>query len=341
LSTHLHLRRITLALALIAAGCAPVSQPPPSAVPPAAIGAEMFRATDGTILPMRSWLPTGKPKAVVLALHGFGDYSVAFRHPAALWAASGVATYAYDQRGFGGSPHTFHWAGTAAMVGDAKAVLHELRHRYPAVPVYLLGESMGGAIAILATTDGRPADVDGMILVSPAVWEHNVMGSIERSALWLAGLTAPGLWLQAPRGLGIRPSDNVEMLRSMGRDSLVQHGARVDTTAGLMDLMDQALPRVEQLRVPTLVLFGAHEQVLPHAAVTGFLERLPRHNVRVAVYPDGYHMLLRDLHGEIVSRDALTWMLNRSERLPSGNECGGPAATSPPCRAAGREASRS
>jgi alpha-beta hydrolase superfamily lysophospholipase len=195
-----------------------------------------------------------------------------------------------------------------------------------------MGESMGGAVTIAATTGPKPVDVDGAILVSPAVWEHNLMGSIERAALGIVQHTIPGLWLEAPRGLDIHPSDNIEMLRAMGRDSLVQFGARADTTAGLMDLMDQAGESVPDMRMPTLVLFGAHEEVLPEAAVASFLKHLPAKNVRVAFYPSGYHMLLRDLHGQIVWKDVADWVLDRSAKLDSGNECAGAAATSAPCR---------
>ena len=49
-------------------------------------------------------LPTSGVKAVILALHGFNDYSNAFAMPARLWAERGIASYAYDQRGFGGAP---------------------------------------------------------------------------------------------------------------------------------------------------------------------------------------------------------------------------------------------
>ena len=52
-------------------------------------------APDGTQLPLRKWLPKGQPKAVILALHGFGDYSHAFEDPGALWAKRGIATYAF------------------------------------------------------------------------------------------------------------------------------------------------------------------------------------------------------------------------------------------------------
>jgi alpha-beta hydrolase superfamily lysophospholipase len=265
-------------------------------------------------------------------LHGFGDYSAAFKSPATLWAAGGIATYAYDQRGFGGSPHTFHWSGTETMVADVRAVATDLRRLYPSIPLYLAGESMGGSVAIVATTIPNPIDVDGVILVSPAIWEHNLLGTIERSALWATKLTWPGLWLTPPRGLHIAPSDNIEMLRALARDSLIQQGARVDTTAGLMTLMDQAGGNVRDIHIPTLVLFGAHDEILPHAGIERFLTKLPTENVRVAIYPRGYHMLLRDLHGEIVSNDALTWMLDREAALPSGDECAGISAKAPVCR---------
>ncbi len=290
------------------------------------------RAADGTILPMRTWLPAGKPKAVIVALHGFADYSASFAKPAAFWADNGIATYAYDQRGFGGAPHVYHWSGTDTMADDAKDVVRAVRRLYPDIPLYLLGESMGGALAVVAATGPYPAEADGLILVSPAVWAHDFMGSIERSALWIAELATPGLWLEPPRRLDIHPSDNIPMLRAMARDSLVQRGARADTTAGLMDLMDEAAGDVSGIRMPALVLFGGHEEVLPNAGVTAFLSHLPAKNVRVAYYPKGYHMLLRDLDGDVVAKDVLTWALDQTARLPSGDECGGRAASSPPCR---------
>jgi alpha-beta hydrolase superfamily lysophospholipase len=323
-----------LALSSLALGaCAPGVQPLPLSERVATeIGTDTFRGPDGTLFPMRRWLPDGKPRAVIVGLHGFGDYSVAFRTPAAYWASQGIATYAYDQRGFGGTPHVFHWAGTDTMADDAKAVVAALRKRYPSTPIYLLGESMGGAVAIVAGSGQHPANVDGLILVSPAIWEHNFMGSLERSALWLAGLAAPGWWLEPPRGLGIHPSDNIDMLRAMARDSLIQGGARVDTTAGLMDLMDRALDDEPHVKLPMLALFGAHEEVLPHAAVSSFLAHLPTGNAHVAIYPHGYHMLLRDLHGEVVAKDIVSWIENRSAKLPSGHECPAAAADPSSCK---------
>jgi alpha-beta hydrolase superfamily lysophospholipase len=173
--------------------------------------------------------------------------------------------------------------------------------------------------------------LDGVILVSPAVWDRTFMGLVERSALSIATFAIPNLWLEAPRGLDIHPSNNIAMLRAMARDSLVQKGARADTTAGLMDLMDDALGAAGRLRLPTLVLYGAHEEVLPQAAVKGLLARLPTAGVTAAEYPNGYHMLLRDLDGDIVSRDILSWIEDRKAPLPSGDACRGLTAATASC----------
>jgi alpha-beta hydrolase superfamily lysophospholipase len=301
------------------------------AQPTPRIDGDVFRASDGAELPMRSWLPEGRPKAVIVALHGFADYSLAYARPAALWARKGIATYAYDQRGFGAAPHVLHWSGADRMIADAAQAVAAVRKLYPGVPVYLIGESMGGAVATAATATPCPADVDGVILVAPAVWEHSLLGTIERTALWVARHAAPSLWLTPPPGLHILPSDNIAMLRAMSHDSLVQSGARADTTAGLMDLMDRAGGAVSDIRLPTLVLYGAHDEVLPHEAVKAFLARVPARNVRIVFYPKGYHMLLRDLDGDIVANDVAAWVADRAGPLPSGDECGGEAATSPAC----------
>ena len=112
-------------------------------------------------------------RAVILALHGFNDYSNAFEDPGDAWATRGIATYAYDQRGFGAAPERGLWPGRAALAADAATASQMLRRLYPGVPLYLLGDSMGGAVAVVAMTgeSGTPVpDVDGVILTAPAVW---------------------------------------------------------------------------------------------------------------------------------------------------------------------------
>jgi acylglycerol lipase len=283
---------------------------------------------DGALLPLRRWLPPGEPRAVILALHGFNDYSAAFQGPGAAWARNGIATYAYDQRGFGRAPGRGRWAGIRELAGDAAAAASLLRGRYPGVPLYLLGESMGGAVAILAASGraGSPVpDVDGVVLVAPAVWGRQTMNLFERLGLWLADLV-PSMEL-SPDALpiDIRPSDNLAMLRVFSADPLVIKDTRVDALNGLVDLMSAALAAANAFDLSALLLYGAHDEIVPRPPIARFVSGLPAQaqlRQRVALYSNGYHMLLRDLDAFVPIDDIAAWILDPAAPLPSGADRG-------------------
>ncbi len=266
-----------------------------------------FLAADGAKLPLRVWRGDGPPKAVVLGLHGFNDYSKSFAHPAKTWAAEGIAVYAYDQRGFGGAPHHGLWAGTHAMTGDLAAVTRLLGDRYPKIPLYVIGESMGAAVILAAYGNGDRPEADGVVLSAPAVWARAHMPVYQRAALWLGAHTLP--WMKVTgQGLKIRASDNDDMLRALGRDPLVIKATRIDALYGLSDLMDAALAAAPKMNARALVLYGREEQLIPEAARQALLDSLPRNGKwRYAEYETGFHMLLRDLNADLVLRDIAAW----------------------------------
>jgi alpha-beta hydrolase superfamily lysophospholipase len=286
-----------------------------------------FITADGRVLPLRKWLPRGEVKAVILALHGFNDYSNAFERAGGAWAARGIATYAYDQRGFGAAPERGLWPGRAALAADVATASEILRRSYPRVPLYLLGESMGGAVAAVAMTgeSGTPApDVDGVILTAPAVWGRATMNLLPRLALWAGARLMPELTVSG-RGLKIKPSDNIEMLRALSRDPLVIKATRIDTIYGLVDLMDAALDAAPSLDAPMLVMYGAKDEIVPRTPIRRFVAGLPpecRKRARLAWYPEGYHMLLRDLEWPLVMADVASWALDPAAPLPSGADRG-------------------
>jgi acylglycerol lipase len=324
---------------LVAAGCALTTDP---AARPAGIGTlravpdppsvprftgDRFIAADGAALPLREWLPQGRVKAVVLALHGFNDYSHAFSSPGTAWAEDGIAAYAYDQRGFGAAPGRGRWPGRSALAADAATACRILRRLYPNVPLYLLGESMGAAVAVVAMTgesDTPIPDVDGVILVAPAVWGRSTMGLLPRAALWLGVRLAPGLTLTG-RGLHIMASDNLPMLRAFSRDPLVIKATRIDTIYGLVNLMDAAVAAAPKLSAPLLVMYGKKDEIIPRTATRRFARALPidpGNRRSLAFYPHGYHMLMRDLDGPTVIADAAGWMLDPGAPLLSGADRG-------------------
>ncbi|MEO0763725.1 MAG: alpha/beta fold hydrolase, partial [Pseudomonadota bacterium] len=107
-------------------------------------------ASDGAPVPATLWQAEAA-RAVILALHGYGDYGPSTYGTAApVWAGAGITTYAPDQRGFGRGPTRGQWPGAEALVADAVAYAGAIRARYPELPLILLGHSMGGGIALAA-----------------------------------------------------------------------------------------------------------------------------------------------------------------------------------------------
>jgi acylglycerol lipase len=307
------LSRTFLVLAsLVGSACTPLVNRPGEAVHAPVLGWSHFTAADGAVLPVRSWLPAeASVKAVIVAVHGFNDYSRFFTAPGEYLSRRGFACYAYDQRGFGNAPGRGFWAGEEAYVGDLKAFIERLRLRYPGIPLYVLGESMGGAIAIVTMTSANPPEVDGLILSAPAVWGRATMPWYQRAALETLAHTAPWLQLTGAK-LKIMASDNIDMLRQLGRDPLFIKATRVDAMYGLTNLMDAALDRAGQLNLPTLVLYGDHDQIIPREPLKRILEKMPGPpQTKVVFYEDGYHMLLRDLQAEKPLGDIVAWIEKR------------------------------
>ncbi len=293
---------------------------------PQLIQSPVFQASDGTDLYARAWLPKKQPKAVILLLHGFNEYSGAFDEVGQSLAQKGIAVWAYDQRGFGRSAYRGLWSSAEQMAQDAAEMARLLIQQYPQQSIYLLGTSMGGAVALLAAnklaeveaisnsfpSNTTQASVAGVILSAPAVWTSATQPFYQRWALEIAVKFVPG-WAPTGESLGIRPTDNVALQRKIWSDPwMIREGSRMDTVAGLVDLMNKAFAAADQLKVPVLLLYGDKDELIPPEPIDRLWERLPKTQsaTQQKRYPQGWHMLMRDLQGETVLQDIAAWVLS-------------------------------
>ncbi len=295
---------VSLALGLFASAC--VTFPgAPAAVAPPVLAANALQTTDGRYLPVAAW-PAESPGAVVLALHGMNDYSNAFAMPGAWWAEhAAITTYAIDQRGFGAAPGAGFWAGAEAMKADLRAAVAAVRDAHPGVPVYVVGHSMGAAVVMAASADAS-LHVDGVILAAPGVWGGSALPLTHRLSANLAAVIAPGKTLTGERA-GRQASDNIDVLRAMGADPKVIKATRIDAVLGVVRLMGEAFDNADGVCNDALVLMGRKDDIIPLSAMEHVAENLCG-DVDVRRYPDGWHLLFRDLQRERVWRDVAAWI---------------------------------
>lgn len=316
-----HTPRLTallLGMLLLLGGC--VSSVPPSMIRHARpVQTGVFIMPDGTVLPYRAWLPKNRqrPRAVVLALHGMNDSRDAWEYPAPDMAAAGIAVFSPDQRGFGATATRGDWAGTKTMVNDVRAMTRVLRHRYPHTRLVLMGESMGAAVLMVAATRPDPPPADGYVIISPAVWSRSEMNLFLRSGLWLLSHAVPGMEVTGARFVHVEASDNRRAIRRLSTDPLTLHATRWSAVAGLVNLMDSAQASAPHFHAPALFMYGGHDQLIPPRATATIWRELPR-SEREAFYPEGYHLLLRDLDRITPIEDVIAWIFRPNAPLPSG-----------------------
>ena len=312
-------------IALIS-GCSPSVQTYQGHLQKPKLTDRFFITSDAKKLPLNVWNSEAtKMKAVVIALHGFNDHSGAFKELGNILADHGYLFYAYDQRGFGNTQNRGIWAGTDLLVQDLKEFVSLIKKTHPKLPIHALGESMGGAVILSAISKKkgmkRPK-LTSVILSAPAVWGRNTMPIWQSKILDILVHMIPMVKL-TPQGLNINPSDNKEMLKALRDDPLYITDSRLDTVYGLTNLMDEALEASSYQDTPLLILYGAKDDLVPKSSTCRMLSKLPNGKQKqwhLAFYPNGHHLLFRDLDRDVVVRDIKAWLAFKKNPLPSGYE---------------------
>lgn len=253
-----------------------------------------------------NWGPDD-PKAVIFALHGYGDHAEStFSSAARFWAERGIRTIAIDQRGFGRNPSRGYWPGADALVEDAISVSKQIRGRYPCIPIVALGHSMGGGVVLAAAAKGLESD--RIVLAVPAIWGGSQLNPLHRMAAWWASLIAPDVRFSGRGFVRIQASDNIEALRALQRDPLYLSPPSAREIMGLVRITDRAAKSAPSVRTPALMLLGSKDQIVPRDAVRTVFQTLAGPK-SIIEYPNGWHLIFRDLQAEPVWHDTTKFAL--------------------------------
>lgn len=278
--------------------------------------------SDGTQAPYRKWDATSQmPKAIILAFHGFNDSRDAWELPAPSFTQSGITLYAVDIRGFGGTASRGHWPSLHHVQNDIIEEARFIARRHPRTPLYLMGESMGGAYLI--TLAGTPAlykqlpDISGYILLAPAIRQIDLASDF---TLDIISTLAPN-WRIEPGDLpkGVTASNNRMALVRTFYNPLTLRSTPLSSLRGLVDLMNEAHEKAAHICCHTLLLYGGKDELVPADSMGPLWSQFPK-QVRKDFLPQGYHLLLRDHEREMPTRDIINWVFAPYYFLPSGGD---------------------
>jgi alpha-beta hydrolase superfamily lysophospholipase len=278
--------------------------------PGVAVRQRVLVMPDAYRLPVVSWEPSGQTLGTVVALHAFGDFRLAFEEVGPALAARGFCVHAYDQRGFGDTVGHGRWHGYRRLVRDLRHVLDQLRPD-DGSPLYLLGESLGGGVALVAAARFQPEGVAGLILVEPAVRRGVRWRLMWDVAVGALALLAPGYSRRLIRGS--HPLATAAARRRLGSDPRIVRTIRADAYKGLLSLANAASAGSRRLRTPTLLLYGRGDGIIPLRLFEQAVRDLTPW-VTAIRYPEAPHLLLQTLDWELVVEEIGAWI--DGARLP-------------------------
>ncbi|PRH50012.1 alpha/beta hydrolase [Burkholderia multivorans] len=271
-----------------------------------------LRTADGLELASYRWPADARaaaPRATVALLHGLAEHAGRYAPLAARLNAAGIDLLAIDLRGHGRSPGKRAWvARFDEYLDDADALVAEAA-REP-TPLFLMGHSMGGAIAALYAIERAPArgrTLAGLVLSSPALapgrdvprWMLALSRVISR--VWP---TFPAIRIDA--ALLSRDADVVAANRA---DPLVHHGpVPARTGAEILDAMARIERGRDTLRVPVLVYHGTADKLTEPDGSRTFGARVGSADRTLTLYEGGFHETMNDIERERVIDALIGWI---------------------------------
>ncbi|TDD57683.1 alpha/beta hydrolase [Kribbella antibiotica] len=267
-----------------------------------------WRSHDGLLLQQHTWPADGHTKATVMIIHGLGDHGGRYHRVAEQLASQGWAVTALDQRGHGASHGPRANAHVRDHLKDTGAAVTALRRTQPGHPLFLLGHSWGGMLALAYALQNQ-ASLDGLVLCSTAARPTPTSATTMALGRLLAK-TAPGT---GTRRLPLHQTTrDPQALADFYADPLVfRHRVRARMGFESLVTMNETRQKLSALLTPTLLLHGTADRIAPVEYSKHLYNALTSTDRTLKLYDGLHHQLFNEPERETVLDDLTTWLSSR------------------------------
>lgn len=269
-----------------------------------------LHAADGVSLAGQAWMPPTL-HAVLAVVHGIAEHSGRYASLAARANERGLGVVSVDLRGHGRSPGERSYVERFDdYLLDVDALLAKARQFAAGRPVFLMGHSMGGAIALRWLAQRRQP-VAGLILSSAAL---KIGGDVPRLLVALAPVLSR--WLPHLRGTRIDPAvisrDAAAVAAYVGDPLVSLQAAPARTGAELLQAMAANRAAAAGLTVPVYLFHGDADRLTDPAGSQEIFDLWGGPDRTLRLWPGSRHETLNDLDREAVATELLQWVLAHS-----------------------------
>ncbi len=265
-----------------------------------------FEGYENLQLYYQSWQPEGEIKAVLAIVHGFGEHSGRYMNVVNKLLPQGFAVYGFDHRGHGKSPgqrgHIMHWK---EFTEDVHSFLEVVRNEQKEKPLFLMGHSLGGLIAlnyVITNPQGLQGVIaSGPLLSQPGISPILLLLSKIMSKIW------PGFSIDTKLDVNTISRDP-EVIKAYEQDPLVHSMASARLGTEITAATEWTQARADKIALPLLIVHGAADVLVEPQGSAQFFDKVTFADKERIVYPDGRHESHNDIDKEKVLQDLSSWL---------------------------------
>ncbi len=261
---------------------------------------------DGLNFYSKGWEPDDAPKAAVALVHGLGEHVGRFAHMGQAFNQAGYALMGFDLRGHGqsGGPRG-HTPSFEAYMQDIDLLLEQVRRRYPGLPVFLYGHSLGG-ILVLNYGLRRKPDLKGVIATSAGLHTELERQPVKIMLAKVLGGLAPTIAM--PSGLSTAAlSHDPEVERAYVSDKLVHDKVTLGFGKVMLSANQWALQHASEFPLPLLLMHGTADAIAFPSGSKEFAAALGG-KARLVLWDNLYHETHNEPEKAEVFKTAIQWM---------------------------------
>jgi len=255
----------------------------------------------------QEWLPKENPKAIIILIHGMGEHSSRYEHVAQFFTDNGFIFMSCDRSGHGKSEgKRGHIAKYEFVLEEVKRLQQRALSKYPQLPVFLYGHSMGGGIVLNYAIRNPKSGFKAIVASAPLL-----KLAFEPPAFKIfLGKMMKNIYPGFSQENEINPnhiSRDPAEVEKYKKDTLNHNRITAETAMGLLSWGDYALAHASELDIPTLLIHGSSDQLTSHQGTIQFHEKSKR-NSEIILYEGLYHELHNEPEKEKVLNDVLFFL---------------------------------
>lgn len=268
-----------------------------------------WKSADGIDLYARGWEPEGAPRAVVCLVHGLGEHVARYENVAAALTAVGFVLFGFDQRGHGrsGGPRG-HVPSYNQMMDDIALLLKQAASRYPGLPTFLYGHSMGGNEALNFSLRRKP-ELKGVIATGPFLRLAFQPPAVQVTLARMMNGIFPTFTQKSGLELAALSRDQ-KVVDAYAADPLVHDKITARLFVELFDSGEWALNRAGEFTLPLLLMHGSADR-LTSANATREFARNGGKNISLHIWDGWYHEIHNEADQAEVFKVMIDWLNER------------------------------